>query len=190
MCWRLSSHDDLIKWKHFPLYWPFVRRTHPSAVNSPHKGQWRRALMFSLICTLNKRLCKQSWDWWFDTPLRSLWRHCNELCTLLVRPASVEIVHRQSFIFLCNPAMLPKAFLQSVFPAIIGESLFNEFVGKQFYSLFEIICSVAHLGIFNYLWCIYTVYDHVVYSQINLDSWPSRWKWFPSTSTSISRKLH
>ena len=36
--------------KHFPRYWPFVREIHRSPVNSPHKGQWRRALMFSLIC--------------------------------------------------------------------------------------------------------------------------------------------
>ena len=27
---------------------------------------------------LNKRLSKQSWDWWFETPLRSLWRHSND----------------------------------------------------------------------------------------------------------------
>ena len=26
---------------------------------------------------LNKRLSKQSWGWWFDTPSRPLWRHCN-----------------------------------------------------------------------------------------------------------------
>ena len=26
---------------------------------------------------LNKRLSKQSWDCWFKTPSRSLWRHCN-----------------------------------------------------------------------------------------------------------------
>ena len=39
-------HDDVIKWKHFPRKWPFVR----SLVNSPHKGQWSGALMFSLIC--------------------------------------------------------------------------------------------------------------------------------------------
>ena len=45
-----TEHDDVIKWKHFPRYWPFVRRIHRSPVNSPHKGQWRRALMFSLIC--------------------------------------------------------------------------------------------------------------------------------------------
>ena len=44
-------HDDVIKWKHFPRYWPFVRGIHRSPVNSPHKGQWRGALMFSLICT-------------------------------------------------------------------------------------------------------------------------------------------
>ena len=46
----LFNHDDVIKWKHFPRYWPFVRRIHRSPVNSPHKGQWRGALMFSLIC--------------------------------------------------------------------------------------------------------------------------------------------
>ena len=43
-------HDDVIQWKHFPRYWPFVRGTHRSPVSSPHKGQWRGALMVSLIC--------------------------------------------------------------------------------------------------------------------------------------------
>ena len=45
-----NSHDDVIKWKHFPRYWPFVRGIHRSPVNSPHKGQWRGTLLFSLIC--------------------------------------------------------------------------------------------------------------------------------------------
>ena len=43
-------HDDVTKWKHFPRYWPFVRGIHRWPVNSPHKGQWRGYLMFSLIC--------------------------------------------------------------------------------------------------------------------------------------------
>ena len=43
-------HDDVIKWKHFPRNWPFVRGINRSPVNSPHKDQWRGALMFSLIC--------------------------------------------------------------------------------------------------------------------------------------------
>ena len=50
-CNQTNIHDDVIKWKHFPSYWPFVRGIHWTPVNSPHKGQWCRALMFSLICT-------------------------------------------------------------------------------------------------------------------------------------------
>ena len=49
-CPCANEHDDVIKWKHFPRYWPFVRGIHRSPVNSPHKGQWRGSLMFSLIC--------------------------------------------------------------------------------------------------------------------------------------------
>ena len=45
-----TINDDVIEWKHFPRDLPFVRGIHRSAVISPHKGQWRRALTFSLIC--------------------------------------------------------------------------------------------------------------------------------------------
>ena len=48
-CTVVLHHDDVIRWKHFPRNWPFVRGIHRSPVNSPHKGQWREALMFSLI---------------------------------------------------------------------------------------------------------------------------------------------
>ena len=44
------KYDDVIKWKHFLRYWPFVRVIPRSPVNSPKKDQWRGALMFSLIC--------------------------------------------------------------------------------------------------------------------------------------------
>ena len=44
------NHNDVIKWKHFLRHCPFVRGIHWSPVNSPHKGQWRGVLMFSLIC--------------------------------------------------------------------------------------------------------------------------------------------
>ena len=48
-CLSQLMHDDVMKWNHFPRYWPFVRVIHRSTVNSLHKGQWRGALMFSLI---------------------------------------------------------------------------------------------------------------------------------------------
>ena len=69
-----KKEHDVIKWKHFPRYWPFVRGMHQSPMVSPHKGQWGGALMFSLI---NKQLSNQSRRPLFATPLRSLWRHCN-----------------------------------------------------------------------------------------------------------------
>ena len=50
--WRLLliqiSYDNVIKWKHFLRYWHIVRGIHRSPVNSPHKDQWRGALMFSV----------------------------------------------------------------------------------------------------------------------------------------------
>ena len=52
----VKTHHSLpvTLWRHemekFPRYWPFVRGIHRSPVNSPHKGQWRGPLMFSLIC--------------------------------------------------------------------------------------------------------------------------------------------
>ena len=48
--WNSLYMYDVIKWKKFPRYWPFVRGIHRSPVNSPHNGQWRGALMFSLMC--------------------------------------------------------------------------------------------------------------------------------------------
>ena len=48
-----NPHDDVIKWKHFPCYWSFVRGIQRPPVDSPHKGQWRGALIF-FICTWTK----------------------------------------------------------------------------------------------------------------------------------------
>ena len=41
-----SYHDDVIKWNHFLRYWSLMWGIHRSPVNSPHKGQWRGALIF------------------------------------------------------------------------------------------------------------------------------------------------
>ena len=51
-CFNLSYQiaHMVIKWKHFLRNWAFVRGIQRSPVNSPYKGQWRGALMFSFIC--------------------------------------------------------------------------------------------------------------------------------------------
>ena len=39
-----------LRHQHFSCHWPFVRGLHRPPVDSPHKDQWRGALMFSFMC--------------------------------------------------------------------------------------------------------------------------------------------
>ena len=73
----LLSHDDVIIWKHFPCYWPFVRGIHrPRSIPRTQRPVTRRFDVFFDL-RLNKRLSKQPWGWWFETLSRPLWRHRN-----------------------------------------------------------------------------------------------------------------
>ena len=76
--WVLSTknHADVIKWKHFTRYWPFVRGIHWSSVNSLPQIQWRTAFMFSLICASINGWVNDREAGGFETPSRPLWRHC------------------------------------------------------------------------------------------------------------------
>ena len=85
-----ASHDDVIKWKQFPRYWPFVRGIHWSPVNSFHKGQWRGALVFSLICTTRTNGCvmnQNTGDLRHHHHLK--WRTCNK--TVIVTSAIIML---------------------------------------------------------------------------------------------------
>ena len=55
----------------------------------------------------NKRLSKQSWGWWFDTPSRPLWRHRNGLLT---SPIYHVTVIRKWLIFRMAPFWGQKSF--------------------------------------------------------------------------------
>ena len=70
--------DDVIKWKHFLHYWHFVRGIHQSPVNSPHKSQWCRALVFSLIWVGTNSWANQQ----DDGDLR--WHHAHYDVTVMV----------------------------------------------------------------------------------------------------------
>ena len=75
-------HDDAIKWKHFPLYWSFVREIHRSPGEFPAQRPVTRSFHAFLDQRLNKPLSKQSWGWWFETLQRPLWRHSNGIAYL------------------------------------------------------------------------------------------------------------
>ena len=84
----LKMHDDVIKWERFPRYWPFVRGIQRSPVNSPNKGQWRGALMFSLIC---------AWinDWVNNCEAGDLRRHRGHYdVNVMVYPCLLQVARR------------------------------------------------------------------------------------------------
>ena len=70
-------HDDIIKWRHFPNYRPFVQGIHWSPVNSRQRPVTQSFYVFFDL-HLNKKLSKQPWGWWFEMPSCSLWCHCND----------------------------------------------------------------------------------------------------------------
>ena len=83
VCWMMwycyfffgFKHDDVIKWKHFPRYWPFVRGNGEFPTQRPVTRSFD---IFFDLC-LNKRLRKQWWGWWFVTLSRPLWRHRDDV---------------------------------------------------------------------------------------------------------------
>ena len=90
--WRLNSPAPVCS-PHRPLipsisWWRHQMETFSAllalcAGNSPISGEFpaQRAVTQSFAVffdlRLNKRLSKQSWDWWFETLSNQLWRHCN-----------------------------------------------------------------------------------------------------------------
>ena len=133
----IIPHDDIIKWKHFPRYWPFVRGIHWSPVNSPHSGQWCGALMFSLICAwINGRVNNRetgdlrchcthydifvmSWlttHWFYFVKLGNLnfELNCESVTWFFVR-----------FIHGCGILICFRSFIFSTFQVLIYEQLFK-----------------------------------------------------------------
>ena len=66
------THDDVIKWK-----LSLCVGNSPVAGEFPSQRPVTRSFDVFFDLRLNKRLSKQSWSWWFETPSRSSWGHCN-----------------------------------------------------------------------------------------------------------------
>ena len=78
----LLNVQDMKLWRHQMV--PFSALLALCAGNLPVTGEFpaQRPVTQSFYVffdlRLNKRLCKQSWGWWFETPSCPLWRHCNK----------------------------------------------------------------------------------------------------------------
>ena len=85
---RAISHN-ILPYKYMNTWWRHQMETFSAllaicAGNSPVSGDFptqrpvTRSFDVYFDLRLNKRLCKQSWAWWFETLLCPLWRHSNE----------------------------------------------------------------------------------------------------------------
>ena len=81
----ICQYDRLISYE---AWWRHQMETFSAllaicAGNSPVPGEFlaqrpvTRSFDVFFDLRVNKRLSKQSWGWWFETPWSSLWRHCN-----------------------------------------------------------------------------------------------------------------
>ena len=119
----LSNNDDVIKWKYFPRYWPFVRGIHRSPGNSPHKGQWHEALMSSLICAWINGLRKQWWRWLFEAPPH--WCpgvQCNffYLCRVIINKYTIKRGVNKTIIYWRQDIFITLWFVSNVIEYKIG----------------------------------------------------------------------
>ena len=74
-----TLHDGVMAWKHFPHpWWRHQMETFSALMGIlPVSDAELRCFIWS--APKNKRLSKQPWGWWFETPSWSLWRHGNAL---------------------------------------------------------------------------------------------------------------
>ena len=93
-----DQNDEVIKWKHFPLYWSFVRVTG----GCPSQRPVTRSFDVFFDLRLNIGLRKHSIRRWFETPSCSLWRRCNGSWSVHIRRASTWL-HRNAWKLMTQP---------------------------------------------------------------------------------------
>ena len=105
-CWLFGLYDPW--WRHqmetFSLVTgPLCREFTGHRWIPPHRPV-TRSFDFSLICSLNKRLSKQSWGWWFETSTRLLWCHWNA--------RSVSRVFDKRTLWRCGKMLVNQTYVQ------------------------------------------------------------------------------
>ena len=77
-------YDDVIKMETFSALLALCAENSPVTGEFPAQRPVTRSFdVFFHLC-LNKRLSKQSWGWWFETPSHPLWRHCNVMLAIYI----------------------------------------------------------------------------------------------------------
>ena len=76
----------------------------PVTAEFPTQRPVKRSCDVFIDLSLNKPLRKQLWGCWFETPSRSLWRHCNKIhsrCPSLAIPACFQLKYACTILEYC-----------------------------------------------------------------------------------------
>ena len=80
---RIETKGHSPWWRHqmvtFSALLALCARNSPVTGEFPLQRPVTRSFDVFFDVRLNKRLSKQSWGWWFETPSRPLWRHSNDI---------------------------------------------------------------------------------------------------------------
>ena len=96
-------HASHTRWRYWIETFPALLAL--CAGNSPVDGEFpaqrpvTRSFDVFFDLRLNKRLSKQSWNWWFETPSRPLWRQCNGWMDSPKKASNVELWWLVSLLF-------------------------------------------------------------------------------------------
>ena len=111
---------------------------------------------------LNKRLSKQPWGWWFETPSWSLWRHCNvkpnhQLFGIVMRvPLRLEYLP-VPYLYICVSQMLYDIYLRK-FTCVHSKQRFRRLFAAH---------KRHHVGCKYSFLCVYL---HWMWSKLNIES--------------------
>ena len=121
-CQAVSSKSKCSWWRHqmetFSALLAFCAGNSPVLGEFPKQRPVTRSFDVFFDLRLNKRLSKQSWGWWFDTPSRSLLRHCNV-------NTSIFIVFSRYFIFYFMQAVYESVTRKNRVPYIVNTTVEN-----------------------------------------------------------------
>ena len=77
----ITGIDKCVWWRHqmeaFSALLAICAGNLPVTGEFPTQRPVTRSLYVFFDLRLSQRLNKQTWGWWFETPSRPLWRHCN-----------------------------------------------------------------------------------------------------------------
>ena len=88
---RNTTAESSIWWRHqmdtFPALLAICAGNSPVTDEFPTQRPVTRSFDVLFDLRLNKRLNKQSWCWWFETPSRPLWSRCNDIPFMRIQQA-------------------------------------------------------------------------------------------------------